>query len=422
MNYISWEIFMEWNVNNPFRNLKDLEPKSMMDMAIIAEPVDIALGSSEKGNVIQPGKPRKKTMTSMFLRYFDTAADGKSRSCKLCGQTYSISTATAYHECNCKIPLDTSTRWSGYYQMLDLVRKANKSMDAVIRKHEGTLENRMLLSSTEKNAISIIHGYLEPFYKTTNNICTDKAATVGLVLFFMEHISEMISACRESRHWPDWLKCTAEEMAKKSRSYNSQVCNIFTYMTAILDPRIKGELIPDTLNSEAHLEEARSHFIRNYSTHFPLMAAAYGSHNENGGGVSFAEEIARKKRRSSISNVTDELSQYLSEPPAPIPTDVLEWWKMNMARYPRLSMMARDFLAVQANSSPPDELFCSKGDEIEKQRFCMSRDNTRLLMCVKSWCNGGFRLRCKATEIDYDRIMELAENGNVSLVGNNTLK
>lgn len=649
----------------------DLDPKSMMDMTIVAEPVDIALGSSEKGNVSQPGKPRKKTMTSMFLRYFDTAADGKSRSCKFCGQTYSISTATgnlgrhlcskhpgydkstdgvtcavlqpattivkrpqaeakppkldldhlnwllvkwltsssqpsgilednwlqnsfkflnpsvqiwpsgkyqdvlheifrsmqedvratldqvsskvaitlefwtsyekiyymgvtchwideswsfqkilldichipypcggleiynslvkvlklyniedkvlscthdssqgamhacstlkddmdahkvgpfcylpcaartlnmiiedglrttkpvlskvrefvmemnssfeisddflryttAYQESNCKIPLDTSTRWSGYYQMLDLVWKANKSMDAVIRKHEATLENRMLLTSAEKNAISIIHGYLEPFYKTTNNICSDKAATVGLVLFFMEHISEMISSCRDSRHLPDWLKTTAEEMSKKSRTYNTQVFNIFTYMTAILDPRIKTELIPETLNLDSHLEEARTHFIRNYSALF------YNAphENENGGSVSFAEEIARKKRRVSMSNsCTDELSQYLSEPPAALATDVLEWWKMNMGRYPRLSMMARDFLPVQAMSSPPDELFCGKGDEVEKHRFCMSKGMMRVLLCVKSWSDNGFRLRCKATEIDYDRIMELAVRG-----------
>lgn len=76
----------------------------MMDLAIIAEPVDIALCSSEKGGVVQPVKPRKKTMTSMFLKYFDTAADGKSRKCKmiiedglrtLCNFfSYSISTAT----------------------------------------------------------------------------------------------------------------------------------------------------------------------------------------------------------------------------------------------------------------------------------------------------------------------------------------
>lgn len=283
-------------------------------------------------------------------------------------------------------------------------------MDAVIRKYEEMLGSKMLLNSAEKNAVNVVHEYLESFYKTTTNICTNKVPTVGLVLFFMDHISEMIAGCRESRHCPDWLKSAAEEMAKKARSYNNQVCTIFTYITAILDPRIKGELIPESLNSENFLEEARSHFIRNYSTsHFPSMSSGYGAQEiDDGSSVSFAEEIARKKRRASMSNATDELTQYLSEPPAPIPTDVLDWWKVNSTRYPRLSVMARDFLAMQPTSLVPDEIFCGKGDEIDKQRLCMPRDSTQPLLCIRSWVLAGMKLKFKSTEIDYERLMELA--------------
>lgn len=288
--------------------------------------------------------------------------------------------------------------------------QASKSIDAVIRKHEETLGNGMLLNSTEKNAVNIVHQYLEPFYKTTTNICTSKVPTIGLVLFFMDHISETIAVCRDSHLSPDWLKNAAKDMAIKARNYNNQVCNIFTYMTAILDPRIKGELISESLSSENYLEEARTHFMRYYSTsHFPSMTSGYSAQEiEDGGSVSFAEEIARKKRRASLSTATDELTQYLSEPPAPIPTDVLEWWKVNSTRYPRLSVMARDFLAVQATSVAPEELFCSKADEIDKQRLCMPHDSTQALLCIRSWTQGGIKLKLKSTEIDYERLMELA--------------
>ena len=170
-------------------------------------------------------------------------------------------------------------------------------------------------------------------------------------------------------------------MAKKVKSYNNQVCNIFIYMPAVHDPRIKCELIPRSLNSENYLEEARAHFMR--------------------------KEIARKKRRASMSNATDELIQYLSESPTPTKTDAFEWWKVNSTRYPRLSAMARDFLAVQATSVKPEELFCSKGDEIDKQRFCMPHDSTQAILCIKSWTQGGLKLKYKSTEIDYERMMEL---------------
>ncbi|KAJ6976352.1 hypothetical protein NC653_028466 [Populus alba x Populus x berolinensis] len=116
------------------------------------------------------------------------------------------------------------------------------------------------------------------------------------------------------------------------------------------------------------------------------MTSGYGAQEiEDGGGVSFAEEIARKKRRVSLSNATDELTQYLSEPPAPIPTDVLEWRKVNSTRYPRLSVMAGI-------------------------SWLCSRPQWRLKICfaVKVMDAGRIKLKCKSDEIDYERVMEMA--------------
>lgn len=287
--------------------------------------------------------------------------------------------------------------------------QAVKSMETVVRKYDEELGSRLLLSTAEKNAVNIMHVYLEPFYKTINNICTNKMLTIGLVLFFMDHISEMISTCIESRHSPDWLKSAAEDMSTHARSYNDQVCNVFIYMTAILDPRIKVELIPESLISDNYLEEARNYFIRNYSTSpYSSISSYVAQEPEDGGTVSFAEEIARKKRRASMPSATDELTRYLSEPLAPMPTDVLEWWKVNGTCYPRLSLMARDFLAVQATAVAPEELFSSKGVEIDRQRFATSHETAQSMLCVKSWIEGGFKLMYKSTEIDYERLMELA--------------
>ncbi|KAK8569467.1 hypothetical protein V6N13_046519 [Hibiscus sabdariffa] len=324
-----------------------------------------------------------------------------------------VQLATAYREGGWQFPLDASARWSGSYQMLDLVHKAGKSMDAVVRKNEDMLGSGMLLNAAEKNVANIVHNYLEPFYKVINEICVNKyPPTIGMAIVYMDHISDTIA----TRQPPDYLKNAAEEMFKKLRSYNDQVCNTFIYMTAILDPRIKCELIPESLNSENYLEEARAHFIKNYcSNHFSSMTSGYSAQDiSDRGSVSFAEEIARKKRRVSMSSATDELTQYLSESPAPTQTDVLEWWKVNSTRYPQLSTMARDFLAVQATSVKPEELFCRKGDEIDKQRYCMPHDSTQAILCIKSWTEGGLKLKYKSTELDYERLMELATAANSS--------
>ncbi|MQL84291.1 hypothetical protein Taro_016793 [Colocasia esculenta] len=316
--------------------------------------------------------------------------------------------AVAYQEGSWKFPLDTSPHWTGDYAMLDIVRKAPNSMDIVIRKHEEALSGKnLLLNSTEKSLINFWHSNFEPFYKITTNLCTCKLRTIGLILFFMDHVFEIISAFRDSCR-QEWLKTAADDMAERARNFSSIVYNSFTYMAAVLDPRIKKDLIPENLNSDKNLEEARSHFSRHYSTgQFPSMANGYNTQDNDAiSSVSFAEEIARKRRRLSSTAATDELTQYLSEPPAPIATDVLDWWKVNSARYPRLSVMARDFLAVQGTSVEPDELFSSKGDDVQRQRFCLPHSSMQAVICIQSWLQSSYKFKFRSKEIDFEKLLE----------------
>jgi hypothetical protein len=47
------------------------------------------------GDGMEGGKPKKKkTMKSLYLTFFETAPDGKSRACTLCGKSYCLTTAT----------------------------------------------------------------------------------------------------------------------------------------------------------------------------------------------------------------------------------------------------------------------------------------------------------------------------------------
>ncbi|XP_020097626.1 uncharacterized protein LOC109716528 isoform X2 [Ananas comosus] len=328
--------------------------------------------------------------------------------------------AVLYQEVHWKFPLDTSSSWNGDYTMLDLIRKAPNAMDGIIKKHEETFGGRnLLLSTTEKSVVTILHSYLEPFYKTTTNLCTCKVHTVGLVLFLMDHVFDLISSCRESCR-QEWLKRVADDMSKRARSFTTQAYYPFTFTAAVLDPRIKRDLIPEALNSEKHLEEASSHFLRDYSsTEYASMSngfATQDSTTENSDIVSFAEEIARKRRRVSTTNSSDELSQYLAEPPAPIATDVLDWWKVNSTRYPRLSVMARDYLAIQGTSVEPDELFTGKGDSINKQKYCLPFSSMQAALCINSWIQSGYRFKFRSTEIDFDKLVEAGASASVDNV------
>ncbi|CAB4472701.1 unnamed protein product [Rhizophagus irregularis] len=71
-----------------------------------------------------------------------------------------------------------------------------------------------------------------------------------------------------------------------------------------------------------------------------------------------------KKRKTSYS---DELKAYLNEPPANFDMDILAFWKVHENKFPNLSKMARDFLAIPGTSVPVKRVF-SSGTDLITQR------------------------------------------------------
>ncbi|GBC52400.2 zinc finger BED domain-containing protein RICESLEEPER 2-like [Rhizophagus irregularis DAOM 181602=DAOM 197198] len=71
-----------------------------------------------------------------------------------------------------------------------------------------------------------------------------------------------------------------------------------------------------------------------------------------------------KKRKTSYS---DELKAYLNEPPANFDMDILAFWKVHENKFPNLSKMARDFLAIPGTSVPVKRVFSSGTDFITQR-------------------------------------------------------
>ncbi|WOH01001.1 hypothetical protein DCAR_0520379 [Daucus carota subsp. sativus] len=82
-----------------------------------------------------------------------------------------------------------------------------------------------------------------------------------------------------------------------------------------------------------------------------------------------------------------ELDRYLEEsllPRVPI-FDVLGWWKHNEKRYPTLSKMARDMLAVPVCTVGPDLVFDTFGKVMDRYRCSLRPETVEALICAKDW-------------------------------------
>jgi len=101
-------------------------------------------------------------------------------------------------------------------------------------------------------------------------------------------------------------------------------------------------------------------------------------------GKSITNRLFKRNRTTEM----DEFQTYILSPTYNEDVDPLEWWKINENQYPRLSKMARDFLAIPSTSVPSEQCFSISKNLITNQRNRLAGKTVRACMCLKSWWSG----------------------------------
>ncbi|KAJ1692639.1 hypothetical protein LUZ63_009337 [Rhynchospora breviuscula] len=103
--------------------------------------------------------------------------------------------------------------------------------------------------------------------------------------------------------------------------------------------------------------------------------------------------LAEKKTTEPVKS---ELEQYLTEPLDDIALeeqfDILAWWKLKVPKYPVLSRLARDILAVPASTVASESTFSTSGRTLSVVRNSLNDESIEALICAQDW------LRVKVTE------------------------
>ncbi|KAL5748545.1 hypothetical protein ACOSP7_025585 [Xanthoceras sorbifolium] len=191
-------------------------------------------------------------------------------------------------------------------------------------------------------------------------------------LFFLE-------VCEIRLSLSDWLTSDsevvqkmAENMIRKHEHYWGVLHGVMAVAT-ILDPRYKLKLIGfyfDSLfgkpESEFHIKRAFNQcrdLIDEYALKFK-MSEGSSSYGESSSSSQLVKSTCRSKKQAermssydAYVNETDttfmsELDAYLQEKVLPntIDFDILIWWKANASKYPILSRVSRDVLAIPVST------------------------------------------------------------------------
>ncbi|WVZ18817.1 hypothetical protein V8G54_006139 [Vigna mungo] len=87
-----------------------------------------------------------------------------------------------------------------------------------------------------------------------------------------------------------------------------------------------------------------------------------------------------------------ELDKYLREDPKPyiqsVEFDILHWWKVNSTRFPILSNMAREVLAILISTIASECAFSTGGRVVSPYRSCLMPKIVEVLVCTQDWLKG----------------------------------
>ncbi|GFZ11473.1 hypothetical protein Acr_22g0008710 [Actinidia rufa] len=89
----------------------------------------------------------------------------------------------------------------------------------------------------------------------------------------------------------------------------------------------------------------------------------------------------------STSELKSELDLYLEEPVLGWTQDfnALSWWKFASSKYPTLSRMARDLLAIPISLATSDKAFYTEKREADECIVSLGPDLVNAVMCIESW-------------------------------------
>lgn len=227
---------------------------------------------------------------------------------------------------------------------------------------------------------------LEPLRDATEILSGQNYPTLSIVVpvynILLEHLETKCDNAPSASVYveSDYLQDAAKAAFAKLNKYydiSSELCTIAT----VLDPRLKLEFYKDgSGNGGENPGEIREYVKLFYTrTYSPVPEAQC--------------QPARKKSKLNIfpkkssGTATTELDTYLDEPVMEDGPnfDLLEYWRVHSTRFPNLSRMARDYLAVPGTSTPSERAFSAGRQLITDFRCRLKAQTITACMLLKNW-------------------------------------
>jgi len=293
------------------------------------------------------------------------------------------------------IQLDVTTRWNSTYLML---KDALYYKDAFIRLKTSNRSKytKITPNDDEWKMATTVFQCLKKFYDLTVLLSGISYPTANLFYRGFCEIKELLDNWCLGADFT--IKKMAIAMSEKFEKY--WTCSSMSLAVAcFLDPRYKKKLLEYYMRKfygdyyQIHLDEFLT-VVKNLYQFYASSSSKNKSDVNQNEHLSPTDPLAENRDdelesflyddHGPDSSDTNELDKYMAEPLLKQnPFDILSYWKNNTDKYPILSQIARDMMAIQVSTVASESAFSGASRIIDPYRNRLDPEIVQALICTK---------------------------------------
>jgi len=304
--------------------------------------------------------------------------------------------------------LDVTTQWNTTYLML-LAALDYKQAFTTLETCDDNYNEAP--SGEDWKKVEAACTYLKLLYDSAHSIMASTNPTSNL--FFHEAWKLHLELSNGTGHEDPIFSSIAKDMHERFDKYWKD-CSLVLAIAVVMDPRFKMKLVEFSYSKIYGAEAAKYVKVVNDAVHElykeyvaqPLpLTPAYAEHSEPNNGPANANnshgapaatgdglldfDMYLSEIQSSQPSKS-ELEQYLDESLTPRiqEFDILDWWKLNTVKFPTLSKMARDILAIPMSMVSSGTSIFSAGTGsrmLDDYRSSLRPEIVEAIVCAKDW-------------------------------------
>uniref|UniRef100_A0A803Q163 Transposase n=1 Tax=Cannabis sativa TaxID=3483 RepID=A0A803Q163_CANSA len=245
--------------------------------------------------------------------------------------------------------------------------------------------------------------FLNSFYQLTLKFSGSLYVTSNL--FFQEILQVQVELNDMKASKDELISKMAGSMQLKFNKYwgNVEKVNLLEYIASILDPRFKLDVVRngfkylyDAITAEIMIKKVKNMMTSLYAFYQKIVVLPNSSNDQQAtenatfksNASSSSTSFLIKLRFVSSEVATNDLDDYLNDRKEKlldnVDFDILDWWKRNSSKYPVVSRIANDVLAVQISSVASELAFSTGGRILYPFRSSLSPKTVEALICSKN--------------------------------------